>query len=251
MMMVSRLIRTSVRQSTLLRTIISSANHLSDTSAHQNKPSNKGTGHHFTILSLPAKKMNTLKYYQKFWVWTIAGCWVVNAISSTCWLIYEPLTLGMYTNIACFASTLVVPGLFTQNLLSRILGKVSINTKTGKLEVSHLDIFGNRINKDFDASQCFFTATKEFEKCQLPDGKYAVVWKDSSPEEKELLLSMTAKSPVRTDIRGPDKKKAYVYNALVLNTTIVLFLFLSLRVVISITRSQQKSQSDTDGNVAG
>ena len=237
MMKISRLLSTSVRHCTVLRTISSSCPHLAETSISETEPSKYDN--YVTIVRQPAKYMRTKKYYQILWMWTVGGCWVVNTTAATLWQVYEPLTFGTCSNVAAGASLLTIFGITTQFLSSKTLGKVSIDQESNKVLVSRLDFFGNRIDKEFNAAQCYFKATKLVEICSLPDGKYTVVWKESNPEDIKLLLTMTAKGPVSTDRLDPDKKKSYIYSMLILNTTVGLSVLLSLKVLREEYKKQQ------------
>ena len=194
---------------------------------------------YFPVISTPAAKMNVLKLHQKFQTLIVsAGC-LTSAVSLTLWQLYEPTSFGTYSQYAGVASVVVTYGLFGQYITSKVIGRVTLNTESGKLIVSHLDPFGNRLDKHFNASQCHFQFRNHIGVCYLPDGKYITISRHSSPEEKELLLSMTANQPVSTSRKGLVKNRSHVYYLLVLYISIGLNFLLSCRTTSKMAKEQQ------------
>ena len=191
------------------------------------------------VINIPATKMNFLKLNLKFQTLIVSAGWLTSAVSSTLWQLYEPTSFGTYAQTASTASLVAALGLSIQFIVSKVIGRVTLNTESGKLIVSHLHPFGNRLDKNFNASQCHFKFGNHIGVCYLPDGKYITISKHTSLEEKELLLSMTAIQPVSTNKKGSDKNRSYVYFMLVLNTSIGLYLLLFIRTTSKMAKEQQ------------
>ena len=222
MMKISRLVSRGVQHCKVSRSISSSCPHLAGKSTNDN---------YDTVVKVPAHKMSLIKNYQKIWNWIIPACCVVNIASSGLWQVLEPSVLGIYTNIAAGASFVVLPGIVTSYYAAKILGQVKVDAGSGKLIVSHLDPFGDRVNKQFNASECHFKMAGVLDICYLPDGKYFVISRHCSSEERELLLSTTANQPGRTDGFGPDKQKVRLYASLVFTATAGVFMLCLVRYV--------------------
>lgn len=140
---------------------------------------------------IPSLKMNKLKNISKRGHVLIGGSIIGDWVSLGLWQYYEPQTISNFAAMGGFCSIFALQCFMNLFLISKLVGKLELDSKACKLTVSHLDLFGTRQNKSLDLCYCHFESLNYSNRLaflSLPDGKYLVSLRNNNPEElKEMI----------------------------------------------------------------
>ena len=148
---------------------------------------------YITILKLPAQQMKKLRVIQAICHGHIAVLWTGGMACNLHMMLNDPTQLEFYIQGAVVCGFLIPQMFFAALFGSKVLGQLKVNPESGKILVSHLDLFGRRQNNEYETSYCYFgdlTNVKKFQTCSLPSGKHIVKWQFSEPEYVEYFASL-------------------------------------------------------------
>lgn len=137
--------------------------------------------------------MKKLRIVQAICHGHIAVLWTAGMACNLHMIFNEPTQLEFYIQAAVVCGFLIPQMFFAALFGGKVLGQLKVNPESGKILVSHLDLFGRTQNNEYAVSECYFgnlTNVKKLQTCSLPNGKHIVKWQFSEPEYLDYFASL-------------------------------------------------------------